>query len=56
MKRFLGRVLLFTVTFLILSILWLITDVPYAIRYWFEDRWRFIAELWADTDKEAPRG
>lgn len=52
MKRFAWRVLVFTLSFLFLSTLWLITVVPYEIRWWFEDRWRFITELWEITGQE----
>jgi hypothetical protein len=48
-KRMCCRVVSFTVAFLFLSLLWLAFEVPYAIRYWFEDRWRFIADLWEET-------
>lgn len=48
-KRLAWRLVSFAFAFLILSLLWLIFDVPFAIRYWFEDRWRFITELWETT-------
>jgi hypothetical protein len=56
MKRFAWRVLSFTLELLILSLLWLVLEVPYSIRYWFEDRWHFITELWATIGEESNDG
>jgi hypothetical protein len=36
--------------------LWLVLEVPYSIRYWFEDRWHFITELWATIGEESNDG
>jgi hypothetical protein len=43
------RAAVFLFAFVVISLLWLVFEVPHAIRYWFEDRWYFIRDLWRST-------
>lgn len=46
MKSTLWRLVVFTFALLVLTVAWLIFEVPVAVRDWLVARAQFIAELW----------